>query len=591
MSKKEIPFFRMVYPTSDLNEAPGYAILDGPDVTTYAKFPTSNASDSAITWQINVPTPSTIIDRKIYIGIPIQVTGTVAAAIPLAAPSLIGFTEGLRSYAPYSAIENIQITLNQCNITLSPSDIIPCLMWYGTQNNEEAGVFSTMPTYPDPGLAMLGAKNPFNSYSASRNREVTRGELNPVFLANALNAVQFQATYLLYFPLILSPFIFGNMEEPGFIHVRSFLLTLQWGDLNKIWEKPNALPMNAQNPYINFTVTTQNVQNIPANTPFSSPTVFLKFLTPHADYPIKDAYEYSFYQPIKYIKTTGNIAGVQTNLSTDSYTFPMFPERIYIWLMFSKSIRDYTYPDLYCAITKCVINFNNVAGVLSSATQYDLYLMSQDNGLQMTWSQFQGSAFSANNQTITTTCGSIICIRPGKDIGLTKGCAPGVIQQVSFQATLDIITPTINALPYDILIVPILPGKFSLSQEGAKTELGIVSVENASNLGNLRKIDYRSIKNLYGGNWWGDVKGWFSKAKDWVGNTASKAKDWVDNKAIPWVEKAVDTYKKVAPVVTPLLMGLGKKRKHDHLEHHHHKKLKHGGKLLSLKQLNEENEE
>lgn len=575
---ENVPRYNVLEPVSNINEPEGYAILRGPQVTTYLSAPSANWSDSSMSWQINVPTPLTVMDRRIYCAIPIYINATIAA-LPtppnLAQVINLGFNDGLRAYPLMCALNNLSMIINQTNINIVPNDLFPYLMWYGTQNDEEYRSLSTGPTFQDQVTnATIGSssgKNPYMGYEGSRPRETTRGEFGPVMMVNNSNSLNAQLAYVLYTPLFMSPLIFGNMIEPGFIGIRSLFINLLWGDLTRIWETRTVA---GTVPYSTFKISTQYQgifgTAVPGNV--QMPTLYFRFMSLNPHYPIKSSYTYSYFQPVRYVKTTGSISyNMTTKFTSDSYTLAMFPERIYIFLSLTKGNRTYFTSDTLAPISAISIQFDNVTGILSNATQHELYNLSVENGLQMTWGQFSGTAYDNTFQNIDTV-GSLICLRIGKDIALAEGKVAGLLQQVQFQIDVTFTNNinNTNGSIFDLNLISIYPGTFTLSQSGAITQTGIVSEADAMN-NNFKTIPYRIIKNWFGGgsgSFWTDAKGA-------IGKTA----DFVRDGALPAIDKGREIYGKALNLYNRVRSHMPKRRKRIH-----------GGKLISLNELSEKND-
>ena len=63
-------------------------------------------------------------------------------------------------------------------------------------------------------------------------------------------------------------------------------------------------------------------------------------------------------------------------------------------------------------------------------------MMSRRNGSQQTWSEFRGIVKNKNGESYTGI-GSIICIDPIRDLGLSDFLSSGSLGQFSFQATVN----------------------------------------------------------------------------------------------------------------------------------------------------------
>jgi hypothetical protein len=81
-------------------------------------------------------------------------------------------------------------------------------------------------------------------------------------------------------------------------------------------------------------------------------------------------------------------------------------------------------PDSFLCIAGVSINFNNQSGILSSATQQDLFRYSVENGSNQSYSEWIGAANVPDNVSgcgrRIATSGSLLILEFGKDIQLTE---------------------------------------------------------------------------------------------------------------------------------------------------------------------------
>ena len=83
--------------------------------------------------------------------------------------------------------------------------------------------------------------------------------------------------------------------------------------------------------------------------------------------------------------------------------------------------------DNFASIENVSINFSGVSGILASAQHYELYRLSVDNGLKMTYSQWRHYT------------GSVLCLDFAKNMGLRPN------QCVSMLGTYDLSTRNISS--------------------------------------------------------------------------------------------------------------------------------------------------
>ena len=124
--------------------------------------------------------------------------------------------------------------------------------------------------------------------------------------------------------------------------------------------------------------------------------------------------------------------------------------------------------DCFLPINSVSIQFNNQAGILSSATQQDLYQMAVKSGSNQSWYEFYGKANTSSSTLGATnvhTSGSILCLEFGRDIQLPEDFyASGSLGNFNLQVQLNVLNNTENNIdntnPYEIVLITMNSGVF-----------------------------------------------------------------------------------------------------------------------------------
>jgi hypothetical protein len=227
----------------------------------------------------------------------------------------------------------------------------------------------------------------------------------------------------------------------------------------------------------------------------------------------------------------------RTNFSVQSnnITLNTIPRRFYIAVRRRNADRTYLTTDTFGAITAISVNWDNNSGLLSSATQRDLYNMSRKNGLKMTWPQFCGTAgngANALNNNQISTVGSIICIEMGSDIGLPDDQAPGQLGRYQLQLRVDGTNPSFtDTINYTMYIFVCSEGIFSIQDNTATTTIGVIDTQAIVNSSNWPSKSKYENQSMYGGNFWSGLK-----------NFASNVQSGVE-KALPYIQTGLEVAK------------------------------------------------
>jgi len=167
----------------------------------------------------------------------------------------------------------------------------------------------------------------------------------------------------------------------------------------------------------------------------------------------------------------------------------------------------------FCRIDGFNLNFANVAGLFASASTQQLWQMSQRNGSNISWVEWENWR------------GSVLAIDFGKDIGLEADLAPGtqglfqIQPQVSFtNVSPDPFTPEIN-------VVYILQGNVVVVPNACRFTLGNLTRETVlqtATFGQEIPHEMHSILDS-GGSFWSSLKSFVKKAVHGIGSAAKVA--------------------------------------------------------------------
>jgi hypothetical protein len=161
-----------------------------------------------------------------------------------------------------------------------------------------------------------------------------------------------------------------------------------------------------------------------------------------------------------------------------------------VGVTWSPFIGDFTLP-----IEGVSINFDNFSGLLANHTQYQLYKMSVNNGLDMDFAQWAGQArdLAAGGAVVTSageagvkspyisTVGGPLVLRPGRDFALQAGQAPGLVGNFTLQVNLTVgnqFATDIAAAGVNLYIVPISSGFFETIKGSSRIIKGVLTEQD-----------------------------------------------------------------------------------------------------------------
>ena len=452
-----------------------YGVIKGGQNVTEAQFNAISASSSQMVFNIAVPSENTIIDRRVMLASTVNFvinTGAIAADAPMLN---LGSGDGFQSFPLQGMMSTITATINNTTVALNCQDLKDCILLM----NEYEDLYryhGTTPAIPDCTYLSYGMGAGNNNILGMYNTQSLNGDYaarggfpfvvtsitnaagevvaNANGCYNTLIAPAESANYAISCsarfvePLLLSPFLFGDTRAApqGFYGIQNMTFQFNIGSLNRFWSSSN----------VNLTVA------LNPNVPFQNTQLLFTFLTPQPSQLLKSKNVVPFYQLFRYISTQGGTAtAVSIPPSTygsgyTSYSIPgILPsQQTYT----SSTIQLNAIPDFliifgrvpisqqtpansasFLVINRISINFANCAGLLSNASQYDLYRMSIENGSSQTWENFSGYAMTASGGYTypAPTTGSMLVLRFGKDIQLsTDYWAPGSLGNFSLNYTI-----------------------------------------------------------------------------------------------------------------------------------------------------------
>ena len=415
-------------------------------------------------------------------------------------------------------------------------------------------------------------------------------------------------------PLLLSPFIFAHLKSngQGFYGIQNLNFVFNVGDTSRVFrgfggssaQGPNPATYSYDNPspalaglpYLcdkSGTTTYQN--NRGADKTFSGAGVvagwssgkslftlgqtrlLFNFLTPHPSDLMPARNIVPFYELPRYLSAGGTVNGAteyapssgwhclqgacltagEGRLQTNSLQLNQIPDKLIIFVRKLASNQSYGDPDVALPISQVSINFNNMSGILASASQVQLWQMTRENGCNNTWLDFYGAAmgtrqgviqyngqgvppytgqtngsniYAAVNpaagvattaagsatkvgyiQQVYATAGSYLCLEFGKDIQLTEDFyAAGSLGNFNLQVQLNLAN--YNSYDYDaahpceIVLITMNSGVFVCERGTSSTYTGILTKQDVLEASQQDHYTHDDVARIVGGGFFGALK-------------------------------------------------------------------------------------
>jgi len=528
----------------NVTDAISYAVHKGGQNMTSAQFNAISQSASSVTFNIQVPSEQTLIDRRVLwrstVLLRLAVLGTPANAGQL--PINYGVTDSLSAFPLHQLASVMTATINNNSVSVNIRDVLPAMLRFNDRRELQRynGYTPVMPDltaqYSDAVGALL---NPLGNWANSADNDLyPRGAFsldgisastNPALTdlpsplvppsLNVNGVTQYiYVKFTVAEPLLLSPFIFCDPKSnnQAFYGVQNMNFVFNIGDATRVWRSANNTAVAGASPLGSTFVSDASVVK------FSESQLIFNFLTPHPSDLLPARNAVPFYELPRFI--TSNLSNLpgwipspsslsppESQIKTSSLQLNQIADKLIIQVRNPLSSSAWGQPDAFLVIKGVSINFNNQSGILASATQQDLYRYSVENGSNQSWQEFSGVA---NVQDPATgfgkkipMSGSLLILEFGKDIQLTEDYySAGSLGNFNLQVNLTVA----NQFPYgitpEIVMITMNSGIFVNERGTSSTYTGILTKQDVLEASAQQAMYRSSVKRLVGGGFLDSLK-------------------------------------------------------------------------------------
>jgi hypothetical protein len=535
----------------DVKDVVRYAVVKGGQNVTVAEYTALSESASQMTFNIQVPSEQTIIDRRVLLQTEVSFTvKTPETPAGGEQPNGCGYgaVSSLASFPLHQLMTVMSATINNNTVSLNVRDALPAILrlldsYELVENN------STTPTYNDTMGSYLynyqELNNPHASYyNVNESDALSRGCFTPsaYTIANAGGETTETFTFKVTEPLLLSPFIFGHPKSnsQGFYGIQNMNFVFNIGDTARFFRCPTGTNGSA--------LSFNNVYPQPVNwnalgacavsgLSFARSKLIFNFLTPHPSDLMPARNIVPYYELPRYITPIGNIpAGTtvtsgyssfvnphETQVSTQSLQLNQIPDKLIIYVRKRASNQNNGDGDVALAIKNVSINFNNNSGILASATKESLWQMSKEAGNNETWIEWNGQVTSNTrnaNQKLQpgsgalsgfagfASVGSYLVLEFGKDIQLVEDYyAPGSLGNFNLQVNLTVQNYNTWAITNsEVVVITMNSGVFVNERGTSSTYTGILTKQDVLEASQQQAYTKSDVARLVGGGFLDMVK-------------------------------------------------------------------------------------
>lgn len=503
-----------------------YAVLKSGSQTTWKQWTSTSISTNSINFSVPPPSAGVFIDRKIFFVLSVQLTFT---GIPPAGVTLLNVNrDAPRAFPIAGSLNNIKMTINNHTMNFESAEFIHALLRFNNGVQLKNCDYSMTPNMYDQSQQygdLFGTiRSPLFNYGDSQDgTELNRGGFPFQIITNlpgdgtSVMTSVVQATFCE--PLFISPLYFGAHNGSGFFNVNAmdFIFNFVSGAnaiASRMWSHDDNGGTNV------ITSATAQFNNFGGH----QPLLLIQYITPMETQVLSHdmVISYPYFDVQKYVTSIGPVAaGVSTSATSNNIQLNSIPRRMYIYIRQTNSdlYNNPSNTDTYAAITTISLQYLNKSGLLSGATQYDLYKMSAKNHCNMSWTQWSGGPVQRPGTwaSVIGTVGSVLCIEFATDIGLDSLDAPGKLNQGMIQVLVNYTNIASRTINFDLYIVPILEGVFTIEGLGrASTNIGVISSKDILDCQAKPWVNYKDIQHVNGGDFFSSLWDFGKKVNDFL---------------------------------------------------------------------------
>ena len=483
---------------ADITDELSYAVLSGPSSNTYQQFSAVSTSNSAISFNAQIPSENIVVSREVLLQTDIHFTITITN-VPVGQQAFnYGETDALQAFPLNSLFTTCSAQINNTNVSCNLQDVLPSIL--RLNNNRELyrynGMSPVLPdqSYKDFAEAVGGSNNPLGDYSDQSydGDLLPRGAYpiqNLTLVHNIFGGGQdalpvstnvgdtFVITGFVNVtePLLgLSPFIYGEPEynKQGLVGVNamSFVFNID-SSCKRFWSTANDWTYNVQ-------LGTQAQQN-----PFTNCRLLMNFLSTQPTDLVSAKNVVPYMDLPRYLSlqsaTAPLASGATAIFNSQNIQINQLPDYFIINVrkpMSQQTVRD---SSSFLKINSISVNLNNTSGLLSSATPQDLWRISVNNHSTQSWAEFSGEVMGANNASgvggFIETTGSLLILNPAYDLSLPDYLSCGSIGQYNFQFQISVTNIDPDQLTPEICIICVNSGVFTTLSGSSNIFTGILT--------------------------------------------------------------------------------------------------------------------
>lgn len=569
---------------SDITDQLTYAVQSGASSNTYQQFSAVTSTNSSLTFNVQVPSENIVVNREVLIRTKLYWTLHIttetatpqpanAAPVPTGVLAInYGINDSLAPFPLNQLFTTSSCQINNTNVSVNTQDVLPAMLQLCDMEDFQKYLGMT-PVMPDSYYkyfiqASMNPNNPMSAFgvttgAGSQNPTAVRRVSNPggagydnkllprgsvilddfiVFSDNAdtlLVPDTDPSRFVVYCSatitepiLCLSPFIYGSPEynSQGLVGINamSFVFNID-SQAKHFWSSA-----------FGSKVTLGWVNPFPATTAFNPPSahpqcferaeLLLNFLSTQPTDLISARNVVPYMDLPRYITRSQNASAIPSlgtaELTSNNIQINQLPDYFIVYARnpLNQQAQDTKEANSFLGITRISVNLNNTSGLLSSATQQELWKISVANGSQQSFLAFQGvaagstpilgftgtpptgplPATNAGHPGIIYTPGAVLVLSPAMDLSLPDYLTSGSIGQYNFAFNLTVQNNSLAEVTPEIVVICVNSGIFTTIAGSSNVYTGILTkqmVLDTKTSGRDDPISSVQYRRSVGGNW------------------------------------------------------------------------------------------
>jgi hypothetical protein len=512
---------------ADISSELEFMVSDGPSQKTFQAFSANTASNQQINFNIQIPSQEIVTVRSPTISTDLKLTLTITGVPVGKTGSQIfqyGLTDAFQSF-PLNSLFNVSSgQINNTSVSSNIRQIKDLLMRF--YDMRKLGSYqSTSPVKIDSAFAnfadAIGANNnPLSDYSVGSLDQdfVPRGAYplsdlqvwyvpastgipaQQVYGTNTLTSASTSDKWYVFVTATVTEPILGlsplsslegfESNKAGFYGLNTLNLNFTIDTTcSRVWSSGSGYITNIQLGYVpngtGVTAVTSGFNNTLLNVEFMSPTPaqVAKLSTSKNVLPF---YDYSYYTS-NFNGTQILSAGQSTTVVMPSIQLSNIPDYLVIAVRKQMSSQNWNDSASFFTINSVTINFNNASGLISSASQTQLFELSKKNNSNQNYYEWRGKASQlyspANGSGATAgkvltipTTGSVLIVSPN-DLSLPMWASASSLGQYNLLVTLNVTCNYGTNVPLEGIIMTPSSGVFETQQGTSSAFIGVLTKE------------------------------------------------------------------------------------------------------------------